>query len=91
MADLFSMLQNLVNVCLAQLNEKLSKRRYRAAIIIVDYNSRLCYIHLMKNVTSEETVMAKKAFKRFAESKCMHGQNYQCDIDHFADNAFIDC
>ena len=51
---------------IAQLKEKLTKKRYRAATIYVDHFSRLQYVHLMICVTSEETVMAKKAFECFA-------------------------
>ena len=43
----------------------------------------------MTGITSEETVMAKKAFKHFAESHGVHIQHYHCDNGCFAGNAFI--
>ena len=64
-------------------------KRYRAATIFVDHFSRLWYVHLMTDKTSEGTVMAKKAFEHFAESHAVHIQHYHCDNSHFADNAFI--
>ena len=46
----------------------------------------------MTNITSEETVMVKKAFKWFVESDGVHVKHYHCDNGHYADDAFItDC
>ena len=46
---------------LANLKGKLIKRRYRTAVIFFDNFFWLEHIHLMTNITSEKTVMAKKA------------------------------
>ena len=74
---------------IAQLKGKLTKKRYRATTIFVDHFSRLRYVHLITGTSSEERVMAKKAFKCFAEGHGVHIQHYHCDNGHFADNAFI--
>jgi hypothetical protein len=44
---------------IAQLKGTLTKKRYTAATAFVGHYSRLKYIHLMTNLTSEETVEAK--------------------------------
>jgi hypothetical protein len=50
----------------AQLKGKLTRKRYRAATIFVDHNSRLSYVHLQEGLTSKETVEAKHAFEAYA-------------------------
>ena len=47
----------------AQLKGKLTTKRYTAATIFVDHFSRLCYVHLMTSLSSQETTEAKKAFE----------------------------
>ncbi len=61
---------------------------FNAATIFVDNYSRLSYIHLQLNLTSEETMKAKTAFEAFANSHGVHIQHYHADNGHFADNAF---
>ena len=76
----------------AQVKGKLTKKRCRGATIFVDHFSRLQYVHLMTGITSEESVMAKKAFECFAESHDVNIQHYYFDDSCFADDAFItDC
>ena len=65
---------------IAQLKGKLTKRRYRAATIFVGHFSRLWCVHLMTDITSKETVMAKKAIEHFAKSHGVHIQYYHCDM-----------
>jgi hypothetical protein len=43
----------------AQLKGGLTKKRYKAASIFVDHFSCLCFIHLMQDLSSEESVKAK--------------------------------
>jgi hypothetical protein len=47
----------------AQLKGKLTSKRYRAASIFVDHFSRLRFVHLMQDLSSEETINAKLAFE----------------------------
>jgi hypothetical protein len=47
----------------AQFKGKLTSKRYNAATIFVDHFSRLCYVHLMTSLTSQETIEAKKSFE----------------------------
>ncbi|KAL3822937.1 hypothetical protein ACHAXA_011652 [Cyclostephanos tholiformis] len=60
----------------AQLKGKLTNKRYRAASVFVDHFSRLRFVHLMQDLSSEETVNAKLAFERFARARLnAHFQN----------------
>ena len=49
----------------------------------------MTYIYLMKRLTSEETVDAKRAFETYARNRGVSIRHYHCDNGRFADNAFI--
>ncbi|EJK76133.1 hypothetical protein THAOC_02121 [Thalassiosira oceanica] len=75
---------------IAQMKGKLTKDHYTAATVFVDHYSRARYVHLMKDLTSEETIRAKAAFEQWA---ILHGvtiQHYHCDNGRFADRAFLE-
>ena len=74
---------------IAQLKGKLTRQRYRAATVFVDHFSRLSYIHLQRNLSSEETLKAKKAFEAYARAHGVRVKHYHADNGRFADNAFI--
>ena len=67
----------------------LTKTRYRNATIFVDHFSRLKFVYLMtSNLTSQETVEAKRAFERFAAEHGVRIAHYHCDNGRFADTLF---
>jgi hypothetical protein len=72
----------------AQLKGKLTSKRYRAASIFVDHFSRLRFVHLMQDLSSEETINAKLAFEQFAAKHGMAIKHYHCDNGRFMDIAF---
>ena len=72
----------------AQMKGKLTLHRYRGATIFVDHFSRLRFIHLMRDSSSEETIKAKRAFEQFAADHGVKILHYHCDNGRFADNAF---
>jgi hypothetical protein len=72
----------------AQLKGGLTKKRYKAASIFVDHFLRLCFVHLMQDLSSEESVKAKRAFEQFAAKHGVTIRHYHCDNGRFADNAF---
>jgi hypothetical protein len=73
----------------AQLKGKLTKKRYTDATIFVDHHySRVRFIHLMLDLSAEETLKAKRAFEQFAGEHGVKIQHYHCDNGRFADNAF---
>jgi hypothetical protein len=61
---------------------------YRYATIFVDHYSKLGYVYLQQQLTSKETVNAKKAFKTFATTHGVDILHYHADIGRFADKAF---
>ena len=72
----------------AQFKGRLTKKRYRAATNFVDHFSGYKYAHLMTNLSSEETVAAKRAFKRHASESGMTILHYHADNGRFCGNAF---
>jgi hypothetical protein len=63
----------------AQLKGKLTSKRYRAASIFVDHFSRLRYVHLMQDLSSDEMIKAKEAFKRFTAKHGVTIKHYHCN------------
>jgi hypothetical protein len=72
----------------AQMKGKLTKRRFRCAMIFVDHCSRLRFIHLQVDDSSAETLAAKRAFETFAAEHGVRIQHYHCDNSCFYNNAF---
>jgi hypothetical protein len=72
----------------AQLKGTLTMRRYRCATIFVDHFSRLRFVNLQSDDSSEETIEAKRACETFAAEHGMQIQHYHCDNGRFYDNAF---
>jgi hypothetical protein len=70
---------------ITQLKGTLTKKRYGAATVFVDNASRLSYIHLQGQISSDETVQAKRAFEAYAQ---LHGVT----VKHYhADNGWMLC
>jgi hypothetical protein len=65
----------------AQLKDKLTSKRYWAASIFIDHFSRLQYVHLMQDLSSDEMINAKEAFKRFATEHGVTIKHYHCSND----------
>ena len=77
---------------IGQLKGILTTRRYKYATVFVDQYSRLSFVFLQRRLTSEETVLAKHAFERYARDRGVRIQHYHADNGRFADNGFIrDC
>jgi hypothetical protein len=72
----------------AQLKGGLTKKRYKAASIFMDHFLRLHFVHLMQDLSSEESVKAKQAFKQFAAKHGVTIRHYHCNNGRFADNVF---
>ena len=64
-------------------------QRYRCATIYIDHYSRLSYVHLQKQLTSEETVEGKIAFEKFCEARGVVVKHYHADNGRFADKGFV--
>jgi hypothetical protein len=73
----------------AQLKGILTKRRYTCATVFFDHYSRLGYVHMQQQLTSDETVEAKHAFEAFSRSQGVTIKHYHADNGRFSDNAFL--
>jgi len=74
---------------IALLKGRPTKRRYRAVTVFVDHYSRLSYVHMQQQLTSNETLEAKHAFEAFARKHGVVVKHYHADNGRFADNAFV--
>jgi hypothetical protein len=67
----------------------LIKTCFRNATIFIDHYSHLKFVYLMTtNLTSKETIDAKRAFERFAAKHGVQIKHYHCDNGQFADSLF---
>ena len=51
---------------IAPMKRRLTKKRYRYVAVFVGHFSDLKYVHCMSDITSEETIYAKKCFESHA-------------------------
>jgi hypothetical protein len=73
---------------LAQLKGGLTKKRYKAASIFVDHFLRLRFVHLMQDLSSEESFKAKRVFEQLPAKHGITIYHYHCNNGCFANNAF---
>jgi hypothetical protein len=73
----------------AQLKGILTKIRYTCATVFVYHYSRLGYVTMQQQLTSDETVEAKHDFEAFSRSQGVTIKDYHADNGRFADNAFL--
>jgi hypothetical protein len=72
----------------AQLKGRLTSKQYCATSIFVDHFSHLRFVHLMQDLSSNETIKAKEVFEQFAAGHAVAIKHYHCNNGRFADNAF---
>ena len=60
------------------------------ATVFVDHHSDHVYVYLMRNLTLEETLLAKDAYERFLNSNGVSVQAYHADNGRFVDKGFRD-
>jgi hypothetical protein len=73
---------------IAQLKGMPTIKRFKAATVFDDHYSRLGYIYLQQDLTSNETIKAKQAFEAFAHTYGVRIQHCRTDNGRFSDNAF---
>jgi hypothetical protein len=73
----------------AQLKGILTKRRYTYATLFLDHCSRLGYVHMQHQLTSNETVEAKHVFEVYAISQGVTIKHYHADNGRFAETALL--
>jgi hypothetical protein len=69
----------------AQLKGLLTKKY---CTVFVDHFSQLCFVHLQIEDSAAETMLAKRAFEKFAADHGVPILHYHCDNGQFADNAW---
>jgi hypothetical protein len=74
---------------IGQIKGILTTQRYRVMTIFVDHFTDLTYIHAQKSTTGQETLDAKHAFERFANSHGVTVKHYHADNGRFAEKLFI--
>ena len=73
-----------------QMSGSLTNLRITGATVFVDHYSDHVFVYLMKNLTLEETLLAKAAYERFLQTVGVTAQAYHADNGRFADKGFID-
>ena len=73
-----------------QMSGFLTNLRITGATVFVDHYSDHVFVYLMKNLTLEETLVAKTAYERFLQTVGVTAQAYHADNGRFADKGFID-
>ena len=68
----------------------LTSERYYGATTIVDHVTDYVYVHLMRNLTLEETIKAKRSWEKILHDAGHTVKHYQADNGRFADKGFQD-
>jgi hypothetical protein len=67
----------------------LTSKQIWGCTTFVDHVSNYIYVHLMKDFTTMETLLAKLAFKNLCTEANCSVKYYQADHDQFSDNEFL--
>ncbi len=73
-----------------QITGKLTSQQINGASVIVDHYSDHGYVYLMRNLTLDETLLAKHAYECFLSSIGVTAKAYHADNGWFADQGFQD-
>jgi hypothetical protein len=73
-----------------QMSGFLTNMRINGATVFVDHYSDHVYVYLMRDLTLDETLLAKEAYERFLHSNGVSAQSYHADNGRFADKGFQD-
>jgi hypothetical protein len=71
-----------------QITGNLTGQRINGATVILDHYSNNVYVYLMRNLTLDETLLAKHAYERFLSSIEVTAKAYHTDNGRFADQGF---
>jgi hypothetical protein len=73
-----------------QISGKLTGLQVNGATIFVDHHSDHVYVFLMRDLTLDQTILAKHAYERFLSSIGVTSKAYHADDGQFADKGFRD-
>ena len=68
----------------------LTNKRLWGATTFVDHVSDYVYVHLMQDLTLDETLLSKEAMENAMAQAGRYVKHYHADNGRFADNGFID-
>jgi hypothetical protein len=74
---------------IAQMTGIPTRERYNVATVYVDQASRLGYVYLQKGATTEETLLGKEAFERYAVSNGVTIKTYHADNGIFKSAGWV--
>ncbi len=74
----------------AQNTGRLTRQRYNVATVFVDHASRLGYVHIQNDSSAEQTIAAKRAFERYAQTLGVVIKHYHCDNGIFKARDFLE-
>ena len=73
-----------------QMSGFLTSKRLWGATTFVDHVSDYVYVHLMRDLTLDETLLAKEAMEKVMAQAGRNIKHYHADNGRFDDNGFID-
>ena len=73
-----------------QMSSFLTNKRLWGSTTFVDHVSDYVYMHLMRDLTLDETLLAKEAMKKLMAQAGRNVKHYHVDNGRFTDNGFID-
>jgi hypothetical protein len=74
---------------IGQISGALTRQRIVGSTIFVDQASDLSYVYHQLSMSSEEIVLAKESFERYAKSHGVTIKHYHADNGRFKDKAFM--
>ena len=73
-----------------QMSGKLTRERIWGATCFVDHVSDFIYVHLMKSLTTEDTITAKRAFEKLFHHANRKVKSYRADNGRFQDKEWLE-
>ena len=73
-----------------QVTGRLTYQKYAGAIVFTDHFSDFTYTHLIRGTTTEEKLLAKRAYERVAKAHGVQVMHYHADNLRFNDKEFQD-
>ena len=71
---------------LDQIKVRMTKKQYIFANVFLDHDSRISYVHLHINLTSEETLKANQSFEAYGKKQLVTIRHYHADKGGLTDN-----
>ncbi|CAB9521468.1 Retrotransposon protein [Seminavis robusta] len=75
---------------IGQMRGILTRKRYSVSTVFVDHYSGFTYVHFQVSTSAEQTIMAKRAFERYAKSYGVIVKHYHADNGIFDSKAFTE-